>query len=364
MTNKFCFLLFCLVYTCNVSGQEIENDIRKKINTLLKYEVDIDPDDTPGCVIGIIEVDTFFILPFGNMAGSREALAVDGIFDLGGMSKLVLSMIANNLLMEGVFSADDQLLSDFPQYKDADLGQISFMTLLQHRSGIKKVLIGLEAKTQLNGFVDKESFFDALEKTLLAKATKFQYSHHNYTLLSLWIEERTGQEIPQLIDQFYTNNPSLFRPELFYGKTKLLDINPGFSRGGKTESAEELGVQEYSLGLQSSMAEVIHWVQDFWMDEDNILAQKALSNRTDTEISRKVDFTQSFYVMGGEEDYTIYTHSGKSNRHSSAIHFVPETRTGVVIFSNSKIGTKDLSLLVLRMINYNWTRKADGQEEK
>ena len=49
--------------------------------------------------------------------------------------------------------------------------------------------------------------------------------------------------------------------------------------------------------------------------------------------------------------------NGNTSGHSAFIGMVPENRTAVVVLSNSAFGTKDLGLLILRMINYNWKRK-------
>jgi hypothetical protein len=54
------------------------------------------------------------------------------------------------------------------------------------------------------------------------------------------------------------------------------------------------------------------------------------------------------------KDKKIGIHTGRTSGHSCFMGMVKETNTAVVIFSNSWMGTGDLGLQILRMINQNW----------
>lgn len=342
-------------------AQSIETDIRKQINKILAHDVDIDPEETPGLLIGIIEVDTFFILEYGNRADGKSDIQKEDVFDIGGLSKVFVSPIACSLVLDGTFKYADKLEDDYPEWKDTDLGKISFEDLLKHESGIKKVLIGLENKSE-NGTVLEANFKRALEDNPIDQKRNFQYSHHNYALLSMWMEKRTNLSFPQLLNNFISSQEKVKNPNLAHGEFKYMDEFTGLTKGGKQENAMNYGSHEYSQGMQAKMVDLIQFTRSFWLDENNEVAQECLDNHTETKIRKKLRFSRSFYVLPSKK-YTIYTHSGRSNRHTAAIHFVPETKTGIIALSNSEIGTKDLSLLVLRMINHNWKRKPHGQEK-
>ena len=339
----------------------IEDDIRKQIDKILAHDVEIIPEETPGCLIGIIEVDTFFILEYGNRADQSGPLLKEDVFDLGGLSKVFISPVAAHLVLDGQFKFSDKILSDFPEFRDTELAEITFEQLLKHESGIKKILIGLEAKTK-DQRVEEVVFLEVLKDNHINEKKDFKYSHHNHALLTLWMERRIKKPFSEILDNFFARQNDVNKPEIFVENKKLIAEFSGISKVGQKEYALDYGTHEYSLGIQSRMEAVIHYVQDFWLDETNEVAQLALGNATSTKIRKGLDFSRSYYTMDNRK-YTIYTHSGRSNRHTAAIHFVPETQTGIVLFSNSEIGTKDLSLLVLRMINHNWKRKAHGQEK-
>lgn len=54
--------------------------------------------------------------------------------------------------------------------------------------------------------------------------------------------------------------------------------------------------------------------------------------------------------------FNIVMHTGMTSGHSAFVGMVRETKTAVVIFANSSLGTQDLGLQILRLINYNWKR--------
>ena len=54
--------------------------------------------------------------------------------------------------------------------------------------------------------------------------------------------------------------------------------------------------------------------------------------------------------------FNIVTHSGKTSGHSAFVGMVRETKTAVIVLANSSLGTEDLGMQILRMINFNWKR--------
>jgi hypothetical protein len=56
-----------------------------------------------------------------------------------------------------------------------------------------------------------------------------------------------------------------------------------------------------------------------------------------------------FLIQSGNE--LIYYHTGRTGGHQVSIAFMPEKRKGVVVISNGALGSNELSLLVLNMIN-------------
>ena len=141
----------------------------------------------------------------------------------------------------------------------------------------------------------------------------------------------------------------------------LYGENPGLNRIAKVESPMSYGVMTPSLGAQAKMIHLVQLVKNVFLDAENGVTSNITFGSQPTGIKKYVNYTRGLYEIQQTKKHTVYSHSGRTYRHSAAMHFVPETGTGVIIMSNSETGTKDLSLQILRMINRNWKR--NGKEK-
>lgn len=360
---QFIFIFSFFLLSNVLIAQEIEENIKSQINKILKYEVDIDSDETPGCIIAIIDNGRTFVVSFGNKVESKDQIDSSDYFDLGGLSKIYVSIVANLLLHNEVFKNETELQEILPDWKDKNIGKITFSQLLTHRSGLPRELKNVNADN-VNQYENTslQEVMESLENTELGEK-KFLYSHYNYAILSYWIETTMNQSIHEIFTSYIATLPNLEQLDFLNGSKKNLDKNLGLNKVGVKEYGLNYGAMENSLGAQNKIRDLIKLVQFFYLAEENAVRDRIIADLKDTEIDKTIKFSNGMYVLTGDKNYSVYSHSGKSNRHSSAIHFVPETGTGVVIFSNSEVGTKDLSLQVLRMINDNWKRKPNEQKK-
>ena len=56
-----------------------------------------------------------------------------------------------------------------------------------------------------------------------------------------------------------------------------------------------------------------------------------------------------FVIRAGKS--LVFYHNGRTGGHHVSIAFTPHMRKGVVVIANGAMGSNDLSLLILRMIN-------------
>jgi CubicO group peptidase (beta-lactamase class C family) len=76
-------------------------------------------------------------------------------------------------------------------------------------------------------------------------------------------------------------------------------------------------------------------------------------------IHRNTWAAMGWHVLRHRKRPDIVTHTGSTAGHRATIAFVKETKTGVVILSNSPFGHNGLEFSILRMLNDDWKRKAE-----
>ena len=359
MKQILSLMAFLCIFPILSFGQNVEEDISKEIKKILRYETDIPKKETPGFLVALVEPDTQFVVSYGERVGESSALDSSEYFAIGGLSKLITAIVSNHLILENVIEPSSKIADDIPYFNGTDIGLISFSELLHHSSGIKRTLRELQVakgltRDILEG-VSESGFLRSLEATPLESEKKFIYSDHNYALINYWVFNKTGRST---LD-WYGSIRRLY-PQLPFVSTERM-ITKGLNKAGKVEPSISYGIYNTSKGLKMKMSEVIELLR--FLQDENPLSKSLLSDPVDTELSRHIGFCNGIYKINKGKKYTLYAHGGHSNIHSASIHFVPETKTGIVILSNSEIGTKDLYLSLIAMINYNWKRKPYGQEK-
>jgi len=70
-----------------------------------------------------------------------------------------------------------------------------------------------------------------------------------------------------------------------------------------------------------------------------------------TLCTRRISILPGFCCMMHGQDFPVWMHTGHTAGHAAIVALAPRTHTAVVVLSNSAIGTGELGLLILRMIN-------------
>lgn len=349
------FLVLTLVLAIPQYGacQSIEKEILNEIQKILNHEVSVDSSETPGFIIGIVDVDTTFIVANGLDARRSSKIDKNAYYSLGGLSKVYLAFLYQDLINKNQIRDEIELQEVFPSLYGTPWGPVNIYQLLTHTSGIPRTLRKVNTN-QVDPFegIQLMDILQGLHDTPSTNRSNFVYSHYNYGLLSDALERITSMSIEQL----WMNCPpcSELRPSLIISTNEKI-ISEGLNMHGELTKLKDYGDMKYSLGLKASIYDLMKLVDRIRTLDDNQF--NITSEELSTGIDKTVKFSRGLYKLTGERKYSVYSHSGRTNQHSAAIHYVPQTRTGVVIISNSEIGTKDLSLQVLRMVNNNWKRK-------
>lgn len=162
---------------------------------------------------------------------------INGIFQIGSVTKQFTSTVILKLQEEGKLSVSDKLSKYFPEFKYAD--KITLEHLLTHTSGIYNYTndIGEEDSAIVCNPVDKQLALDIMFKHDLdfKPGTRFSYDNSGYYLLGLIIEKVTGKPYEQNVrDIIFT--PLQMTHSLFDFKHSAdTNITTGYKKLNATE---------------------------------------------------------------------------------------------------------------------------------
>ena len=76
-----------------------------------------------------------------------------------------------------------------------------------------------------------------------------------------------------------------------------------------------------------------------------------------TKINKNTSIAKAWHIFKEKKNPSICMASGATNGHSAVVVFVPQTKTGVVILSNSRAIQGGLAMSILKVLNNNWKRR-------
>lgn len=356
-------VLFLSFYSIVSFGQN--EDLKKQINKIIRYDTEIDYKQTPGFVIGVIDGDSIFYQSFGQATKNADIqIDRDDIFEIGSTSKVMTSLLSMILIKEGLFTIDSKVNDLLPDNsKNPRLENLTIWDLINHNSGFSKIpeYFGKKQKNSLDPYAHflKSDLLNYYSNYIPKKKNdSFSYSHTNYALLEVIMENKTGIAFHDLMDQ------KIFAPmnmhNSFVNFPENREITDGYNRAMRKVDPLHFPSFAGSEGVKSTMTDLCVFLKTILNSDDHIYKEiigDQLTVQGETNYNDKIFIANGWHVVDQGKKYNIFTHTGKTSGHSSFVGFIKETKTAVVILSNSSIGTKDLGFLVLRMINNNWKRK-------
>lgn len=358
--NKITYILSLLIIALvNCYGQSIN----KEIENIILYDTDITYELTPGFIIGVIDGDSTYVESFGSKADDRRTkLERNDVFEIGSLSKLFTALLIDIAVSEDLIGLSDKLNDFIPfEYTNPRLKDLSISKLLNHQSGLPKRPYGFGEKQ-----VDPQNPYQYYTKDDLLKSyakyvpeeAGFTYSHMNYALLEIVLENLYAKSYAKIIKNKILDPLGMKETFVNYKEDRNV-LTSGLDRSGSIVSPWMFNSFAGSEGIKSTMSDMMIFMRvHLGLDLDPISQICSDNfNAKHTSFNDKIVVSNGWQILKVSKKLNASMHTGTTSGHSAFIGITRETGTGVVILSNSTFGTKDLGLLVLRMINHNWKRK-------
>lgn len=354
---RFCMhaltVLIVILNHITVECQSIYN-LRSQIDKLIKYDTDILTNAVPGFIIGVIDHDSTYILPYGTRKLNTDSVLTENdVFELGSITKVMTAEIILRLYAEKKLDVDHAVNDFLPEeYRNPGI-DATVRDLLMHRSGLPKIpeTIG---KTQFgnigpySGF-HKSDLLKWYHQLTPGARGAFRYSHVGYALLELVIESVANEPFPKVFNRYITEKYGLSQTHAMH----RVSLTPGFDLANRAVSPWSFQSFRGSEGAVSSLADLVTYVRVILNDNSIPL----MWNTTQATDEKLVYAGPGWYRVLPKKQFPVYIHTGRTSGHTSTIAFSRQTQTAVIILANSSKGTDDLGMLILRMINRQWRRK-------
>ena len=363
---KSLFKILLLLLLVNICHAQIE-DLRKEIDKIIIHDTEIDFQQTPGFTIAVIDEDSTFFLEYGSALLEREKkLSKNTSFEIGSCSKLFTASLVEILVAKKLISYNSKINSFLPiEEQNPRMEDLTIEDLIMHRSGFPKRPHFFGKKEQVPNdpyaFYNTEDLIDFYKEYVPGKAENYKYAHTNYALIEYALEKNFNRSYGSLLQE-YLFNPLLL-DDSFVDASELnsIRITQGYDRANRPVSPWNFQSFLGSEGLKSSARDLSLFLKAHMGNSgtslDNILPATS-KELGETSFNDRIKIGRAWHIIDQGKKFNILMHTGRTSGNSCFMAFIKETKTGIVVLSNSGFGTQDLGMLILRMVNHNWKRKA------
>ena len=361
---KHIILSFLFILSTIVLQAQIEAQLKKEIDKILYYDIHVDYEKVPGFVIGIILQDSMYVLSYGHVSKS-ENKKPDGhtIFEIGDISKVFTASLIAQMEAEGLLKYD----APFDQYigeteKNLYSHNMTVADLLSHTSGLPKMPFGfgLKEKESNNPYAHytkkdlirfyREYIFDDKPKR------KYLFSNVNYALLEILIENIYKQPYEQVVKEQLLDPLQMYDTRIQLSKEQNNRLAKGYNLGGQKMPTWSYQSFAASVGLKSTVNDMLQFAAAQF-DGQHKSFDKLHQLAFPTEIDKRTWIGKGWHILKIKKYYDLVAHTGTTSGHRAFLGFIKETKTAVVILSNSKMGMNSLAYSVLKMINNHWKKR-------
>lgn len=367
ISYRHIFLLGLLLCIHRESVAQLEH-LRNEIEDIIFHDTDINLKKTPGFHISVIDGDSTYHLGFGSKYFDRsESPSSEDLYELGSISKSFTAILLDMMVEKELLSYDDPVNTHLPsQYSNPRLDELQIRDLVEHTSGLDKrpKFFGKYSNNPQNPYetYTPETLLKYYRNYIPGKDEKaYKYSHSNFALLEIILKKVGKQSYDQLLDQYIFAPLGMTNSYAHQTQEKKIDIAPGYDKADRLTAPWNFKSFAASEGLKSNAKDLSLWVRAQWEDTHSTI-DKSIAHcqkvKTEKSLNDHISSAWAWQIFYRERDeYPIYTSSGSTSGHRAFIAYIKETKTAVILLSNSTQLLDNLPILVLRLINYNWDRK-------
>jgi CubicO group peptidase (beta-lactamase class C family) len=343
-------LFMLLPGSCEDQG---ENGIKKgDIQELLDQRIPgwMERYDVPGVSIALVSSGE---LTWSNGYGfadleKQTRMRSETVCRVESISKSVTARGVMKLVERGEIGLDDPVAYhlkswDFPE-TNIDVERVTIRHLLSHSSGLPLGTIGLEyapdeERPTLRESLSREVWFER------DPGTKFNYSNVGFHLLELLIEDVTGRNFSEYMQEEILDPLKMEHSSYEWSEDFITPVPNGHNLNGKP-----IPVYVYSEkgagGLFANAEDIARFVASGMFNpfysENNVLTENSIRELYTpvTNVAGIYAFVSELYGLGHfietlPNGQTAVFSGGQGNGWMTHFHLIPETGDGIVILTNS-----------------------------
>lgn len=326
-------LIILFLPLIGLSQQNMLLDLEFETNRRIQNEIN--------CGIAIATIDSLNHVNYYNYGvenSSGSIINEHSLFEIASISKTFTSTFIKNLADKNVIQLHQEIRNYIPDSLPERIKKITFQELINHTSGLPRLPLDFWTSNWDNPFADytENRFLSDLMVVQLDSTKQWNYSNFGYMLLGYIADNLKNVEpLPEIIS-------SIDLRETYLHFNDSLNISTPHNFGEVAEHWEFPSFTKYTGGVMSTSADLMKYLayqikynQTFSINYSN---NDIIINPNDTI------FCRNGWLLFRRNNQEIIWHNGISGGFNSFIGYNIQTRSGIVILSNSQSSISDIGL--------------------
>ncbi|EOO20457.1 serine hydrolase domain-containing protein [Bacillus cereus] len=344
ITNEAWFTKAVRAESGTLTDRSIENFKKKMDEQVPKWQGNY---NVPGVAIGILhEGRIAYTLNYGYVdKKTKKAVSDDTLFQAGSISKSLTAWGILHLVDEGRLSLDDPVEKYLTKWKlpnsEFNNNEVTIRRLLSHTAGLSahKGYLGVAPGKHLDSIEESLSgkgwFNEPVEITKNPGAETI-YSGGGYTILQLVIEEVTGIPFDRYMEE-QIMKPVGMKSSSFLQRPENPNLSKAYGYFGEELPSYQF-TEQAAAGLKTNVTDMMTLILAS-MDANN-KGNGVIKSERVQEIQKPVLGESGLGVFEKKlsNQWKLIYHSGDNRGWHSFYGFIPNTKDGLVILTNSEGG--------------------------
>ncbi|MBC6975942.1 serine hydrolase [Bacillus sp. Xin] len=350
ITNELSFPKVARAESGMLTDRNIENFKKNMDEQVPKWQENY---DVPGVAIGIVhEGRIAYTLNYGYADKKKQKVVSDDtLFQAGSMSKSLTAWGVLHLVDEGRLSLDDPVEKFLNKWKlpnsKFDNNGVTIRRLLSHTAGLPphKGYLGVAPGKDLNSIEESLSgkgWYNEPVEIVNKPGSEAIYSGSGYTILQLVIEEVTGMPFDRYMEE-QIMRPLGMKSSSFRQSPEDPNLSKAYGFFGQ-EIPNYQYTEQAAAGLKTNVTDMMALIlASMDVNEHNGKGYGVIKSERVEEMQKPVLDENGLGVFETKlsNQWKMIYHSGDNRGWHSFYGYIPNTKDGLVILTNSENG-KDL----------------------
>ncbi len=306
-------------------------------------------------VVGIINPDGkryFFEGTFRE--GDTRRVNARTIFEISSLTQFFTGLLATQAAENDDIDLDAPASTYLPEeivLPTFEETEITLDTLIEHTSGLPRLPPNLDPSVKQNPYVDYtwESMGEFLGEYELPQkpGSKFVISRAGYGLVGLALERQSGETFEAMVKSRICDPLEMKNTSISLNEVQRYNLARGHQ--GETQSSLwEMPVFAGSGALRSDAKDMLQFLgANLGLIESPLLPIMEKTHEVLLKSEKNNMAVATGWVVYRNDDADIHYRSGLTGGHASFAGFRKDTRTGVVVLSNSASSVEKLGMYLL-----------------